>query len=346
MSDNSTGNQVTSAHWRTLLREIENAKLDVTDFLRSEGLKQSDLDQPNEIRSDVFARLYERAIHQLEDESIGLIGSIPVPPGTFRMMCLCVIHLQNLEAVVSRAGEFHDVCMSSQTKPEIQNHEGLSCVAIATTKHEKRKIEQLLMREKPASIRSTLFMWHRLLSWFAGFSLPLQKVVFHFNEPSSGDRWSDLFQCPVQFNGVRTMLCFEADVLKLPNVQSEQSLSVFLQSVPYKLISPSFTDHRLSERVLALFGGNLSRQLPGAEAVGQSLGLSVSTLRRQLKEEGTSFQSLKDEHRREAAVKYLDDRSLSFSDIAERLGFDEPSAFFRAFKRWTGQTPSEYRNNL
>lgn len=337
---------ISSAFARALLRTVAEAGLDVSEFLRPEAISQSELESCDEISAELLARLYERAIVLLKDESVGLVSGGPVPTGTFRMMCLCVIHRPTLKAIVRRAGEFFDICKSVSVKPEILEFRIHESITFATVESETRSVDEILDQEGLFRIRGSLFMWHSLLSWFAGRRLPLQKVVFNFEEPARGSEWSGLFHCPVEFNGSRSMLCFNPGVLDAPNVQTEQTLSVFLKSAPYRLIAPSFNDHKLRERVLALFGDDLTQPLPRADQIGKLLGLSVSTLRRQLREEGTSFQKLKDDYRRAAALRYLATNTLSFSEIAELLGFDEPSAFYRAFKRWTGCTPSEYRVSL
>ena len=82
---------------------------------------------------------------------------------------------------------------------------------------------------------------------------------------------------------------------------------------------------------------------PDLEAVARHLHVSPQTLRRHLREEGTSFQALKDELRRDIAIYHLGRADLSLQAIAEQLGFSEPSAFHRAFKKWTGLTPGAYR---
>lgn len=337
---------ISPAYARVLIRAVSEAGHDVHAFLQSEGIALHELENADKISAALLGRLYERAILLLNDESIGLVSGGPVPVGTFRMMCLCVIHRPTLAAIVRRAGEFFDICNTVAVKPHIDEESENSSVTFATTTNELRPLSKILTDEGPFRIRTSFYMWHSLLSWFAGRRLPLQEVAFGFEEPQNGAGWSALFQCPVKFNAAKSLLCFESGSLEYPNVQTERSLIKFLDSAPQKLIAPSFSDHRLSDRVLALFGDDAAKPLPRADQVGSVLGLSVSTMRRQLREEGTSFQRLKDDCRREAAVKYLNARELSFYEIAERLGFDEPSAFYRAFKRWTGRTPSEFRAGL
>ena len=71
--------------------------------------------------------------------------------------------------------------------------------------------------------------------------------------------------------------------------------------------------------------------------------MSARTLRRRLDKEGTSYQRIKDGARRDAAIAFLNNPALTVSDVAELIGFSDPSAFHRSFKRWTGVSPGEYR---
>jgi AraC-like DNA-binding protein len=89
----------------------------------------------------------------------------------------------------------------------------------------------------------------------------------------------------------------------------------------------------------------LSNADPQLSATAKRLGLTARSLQRRLQDEGTSFQALRDETRRALADRYLTE-GLSLAEISFLLGFSEPSAFFRAFKRWTGRTPIERRAML
>lgn len=97
----------------------------------------------------------------------------------------------------------------------------------------------------------------------------------------------------------------------------------------------------LREVVLAITR-ELDGGTPSIESVASSLGLSPRTLARRLDAQGMSYRELRDEARRRLAVKHLLE-GVSIDEIAIRLGFSEGSSFHRAFKRWTGLTPSEYR---
>lgn len=343
----SVSGLISGSYVRALLRAVADQGHDLQVFTESEEVTLEAMESGNDLSAALFGRLYQRAMVLLHDESLGMVSGGPVATGTFRMMCLCVIHRPTLQGIVTRAGEFMDVCSGVMVKPCIIERRSSAGVGFAAVRDASDcRLRKILDEAGPMRIRTSLYMWHSLLSWFAGRALPLMRVEFDFPMPPNGSQWSRLFRCPVAFDCEQSLIRFEKSVLQLPNVQNEQALSIFLKSAPYRLIVPSYHDQRLSDRVMALFGDDFSQRLPGADQVSGQLNMSVSTLRRQLQEEGTSFQRLKDDCRRAAAVQYLATSDLTYNEIAGLLGFDEVSAFFRAFRRWTGATPSEYRASL
>jgi AraC-like DNA-binding protein len=92
----------------------------------------------------------------------------------------------------------------------------------------------------------------------------------------------------------------------------------------------------------------LRSQLPDAwpdlEQLAQELSVSGTTLQRRLQQEGLSYQRVKDDLRRDIAIDLLSSASLTVAEVAERTGFQETSAFHRAFKKWTGVSPGAYRS--
>jgi AraC-like DNA-binding protein len=92
-----------------------------------------------------------------------------------------------------------------------------------------------------------------------------------------------------------------------------------------------------------MIGHDFREGSPGFETLAQALSMSGPTLRRRLKAEGTTFQELKDSARRDAAILLLDRPELSSNEVALQMGFTDPSAFHRSFKKWSGQTPGQFR---
>ena len=100
---------------------------------------------------------------------------------------------------------------------------------------------------------------------------------------------------------------------------------------------------RVSQRVRAIIIHKLPDGEPGRDEIAEKLCISERTLQRQLLSEGTTFQQLLDQTRRELAGRYLRQPKLSLAEAAYLLGFAEPSAFSRACKRWFQLSPGQYR---
>jgi AraC-like DNA-binding protein len=169
------------------------------------------------------------------------------------------------------------------------------------------------------------------------------EIHFAHAEPAYVAEYSRYFECPVYFGGGTNDLVFHKDTLSSPMARSDQT------------VSEAYEQHarRLLERLPAIEGiaGKVRRivieQLRGGEVTMEFMALrmamSVPTLRRRLDQEGTTFSDIVDEIRKELAERYLREPSMAVSEVAFLLGFSSESAFHRAFRRWTGVAPSEFR---
>ncbi|QYJ20069.1 AraC family transcriptional regulator [Achromobacter sp. ES-001] len=189
--------------------------------------------------------------------------------------------------------------------------------------------------------RTFLFFTLGVANWLAGRRLPILGVDY-----KAGARSADaqkVFHAPVRYGRPDTGLWLDARWLALPVVQDAQALHAFLANAPFDLLVKYQDRATLTDRIRRLLRNDLSGDLPSLAQVSAQLSMTPQTLRRHLRDEGQGFQVLKDDLRRDAAVEYLGRLDLSLVDIAARLGFSEPSTFHRAFKKWTGVSPGEYR---
>lgn len=186
-----------------------------------------------------------------------------------------------------------------------------------------------------------LFAWG-LASWLVARRVPVQAVDYPGGQQRSDS--SRVYQAPIHFGQPHVGLRLETRWLALPVQQTPQSLGELLAGAPANLLVKYRDPSRLSERIRRLLRRHLAAELPSLDAVGQALGIAPQTLRRRLRDEGHGFQALKDDLRRDAAIGYLAQPGLTLVTIADRLGFAEASSFHRAFKKWTGVAPGEYRS--
>ncbi|MDN6855384.1 AraC family transcriptional regulator [Pseudomonas sp. CAN2814] len=198
--------------------------------------------------------------------------------------------------------------------------------------------------ERPATRARALALlgfWARQLKALLS-GLQLAGCRFMHSQPERLADYETAFGCPLQFDAANYALGLPRELIDAPLPQANPPLRDLLRQHAEGLLArlPSAS---ISGRVVALLGEQLSRGEPGRAALASELGLSERTLQRRLAEEGSSYQQLLADTRRQLAERYLGDGNLPATDIAALLGYSEPSVFFRAFRHWTGLTPGEFR---
>jgi AraC-like DNA-binding protein len=153
------------------------------------------------------------------------------------------------------------------------------------------------------------------------------------------------FGATVAFGADSTELVLPKGVLDAPLSAADPNLLSILQATAEEKRARRTADPLHTDLVRRALRTALSSDAAQLEAVARRLGLTARSLQRRLRDEGTSFQALRDDVRRTLADRYLGE-GFSLAEISFLLGFSEPSAFFRAFKRWTGLTPIERRSQV
>jgi AraC-like DNA-binding protein len=129
-------------------------------------------------------------------------------------------------------------------------------------------------------------------------------------------------------------------------MRDEKELDEFIARSPAGLLARVQEGADTSDQVRRLVEQGLrGANHPAGDEVAGRLAISPQTLRRKLAAEGTSLREIREQVLRDAAVTSLVRGEESLAELSERLGFSEPSAFTRAFRRWTGSPPSDYRGN-
>jgi len=144
----------------------------------------------------------------------------------------------------------------------------------------------------------------------------------------------------------RAGLVFERSLLDCPVSSADAELARYFAAILAKAEGFGAEDDDLRRRVRIAIRDSLIHGPPTAAVVAKSLGIGHRTLQRRLHEAGSSYGEVLESTRRTLAESYLRDRKLALAEIAYLLGYDEQTSFFRAFRRWYGQTPSDYRRVL
>jgi AraC-type DNA-binding domain-containing proteins len=189
-----------------------------------------------------------------------------------------------------------------------------------------------------------MLMWHRFPSWLIGRLIPLDKIAFEFSEPAHVAEYKLMYNCPTVFEAASNSLSFPREMLDIDIVQTEKHLIPYLRRIPFDWFNRQIYYPVYSSEVLKLITSGLNMSM---EEVADRLNVTTRTLRRKLTKEGTSFQMLKDNGRRDAAIHLLTQPELTLEAVSDRLGFSDPAAFSRAFKTWDrGATQSLIKINF
>jgi AraC-like DNA-binding protein len=178
----------------------------------------------------------------------------------------------------------------------------------------------------------------------AGEGFHLSRLEVAYPEPAHGERYRQMFQCPVHFDCAANRAEMERRWLSVPITTHSPAMAAQFgtlleqqaqaQSLPLR---PTAT----VEQLLLRSGAKLS-----IDEVANALQVSVRTLRRRLREDGSSFRELCERVRVQTAQQLLQEQGMTVASAAERLGFSDARAFRRAFKRWLGQVPGKVRRTI
>ncbi|MFD9243313.1 AraC family transcriptional regulator [Streptomyces sp. NPDC059556] len=295
------------------------------------------------VPAEQFGRLVRMLWATLDDELIGF-GGAPSKVGTFATMAHVVVHgSRDLREALRRAGTFYSLFPGG---PRFRLVEPVAGLAWTDGVDEARMEFDVSGYDDPLHFgaESTVLVAHRFAGWLVRRRIGLRRVEFVHPEPRHAREYALLFGAPCVFGAARTAAVFDRADLDEPVLRDAAALEVFLRRAPVDVLVAADYGSTATGRVRHLIGRSLpAGTVPTPEELAGRLSVSPQTLRRQLAAEGTTYQRLRDQVRRDHALAELTGGRISIERLSRRLGFSEPSAFHRAFRRWTGETPRAYQ---
>ncbi|MGI6244880.1 MAG: AraC family transcriptional regulator [Pseudochelatococcus sp.] len=314
------------------LEPMRERGLDVLPVLRMAGITPSELARPQGyVTADQYGALWLGIADALRDEYFGF-GARAMRPGSFTMIGRAVRDSPDLERALRRTLRFLTLIID-EPRGVLTVEDGLAIITLHETSPARSAF----------AYRAYWIVLHGLACWLVGRRLPLRRVDFRGPEPQSGSDYRLFFGAPVTFDCARSVLAFDARFLRLPVNRTEAALKEFLRRAPANILIRYRYDSGLNADVRARLNGMPPALWPDFEGMAKILRVPPSTLRRKLRREGEGYAEIKDELRRELAFTALASTDRRIGDIAADLGFAEPSAFHRAFRKWTELTPDAYR---
>ncbi|NML15445.1 AraC family transcriptional regulator [Azohydromonas caseinilytica] len=270
------------------------------------------------------------AMQALDDEALGWF-SRRLPWGSYGMLCRASTGAATLGLALKRWCRHHRLL----TEDVLLRLEVLDDTARLSIT-EQRDFGPL----REFCLVTLLRYVHGYACWAVDSRIPLLEASFPFPAPPHAAAYDHMFPGPVRFGADAAGFSFDARYLALPLRRDEAALNAMLKRALPLTVRQYRRDRLLAQRVRERL-----RQQPGATAdeVAAALFLSTRSLHRQLQEESTTLQALKDAVRRDIAVEQLLRSNRPIKQIAQAAGFDNEKSFTRAFKGWTGESPAALR---
>lgn len=308
--------------------------IEAEPLLAEAGIPPALLSQPRaRVSAAAYGSLLRLVVQVLDDEFFGQ-DSRRMKIGSFAMLCRAVVHCRTLDKALARILRFFGLMLDDLYPTLVRD--GATVRLVLIEPHP----------EAPARIfaHETLLVFiHRLCCWLVNRRLPIQAACFRYPEPAHGAEYRALFSPCLRFGQPQTSLVFDAALMTLAVMRGEPALKEFLRLAPENLLVQYKDSQGVAVRVRSRLRELPPTEWSSLEAMAGAMGVSASTLRRRLEAEGQSYQAIKDRLRRDLAIQLLSGTRRSVMAIAAELGFAEPSAFHRAFRKWTGARPGDYR---
>jgi AraC-like DNA-binding protein len=318
------------------LQSVHGRNVNADELLANVGLSSSLLQMPQaRVSAKHYGALWRAIAGALDDEFFGQ-DSRRMKVGSFAMLCHAVLSCKTLGQALERSLRFYALILDD----------------ISGTIERNAQEARIVLRDRAAGPSSRVFAHELLLMllygvscWLVGRRIPILRTEFSYAEPAHSAEYRLMYCADLRFNRPNTLLAFAAGYLDLPVVQNEGSAKEFLRSAPENILLKYKNGSSLTARVRRRLRQFLPGAVPDFEQLADEMGMTPATMRRRLHDEGESYQSIKDNLRRDLAISYLSHSKRSVMDIALELGFSERSAFHRAFRKWTGASPGEFRRN-
>jgi len=319
------------------LESVRARHMDADRLLTQVGLSPSLLLVPQaRVSAKHYGELWRLVALSLDDEFFGQ-DSRRMKAGSFAMLVHSVVGCRNLGQALDRSLRFY----------------GLILDDIGGTLSRDGKEARIVLRERVPNAAPRIFgqevllmLLHGVACWLVGRRIPILRAEFAYPEPAHSAEYRLMYCTDLSYGKAHTGIVFASEYLNLPIVQNERSVKEFLRTAPESILVKYKNGSSLSARIRRRLRQLLPGEVPDFDQLASELHMTTTTMRRRLHEEGASYQGIKDQLRRDLAISYLSHSDRSVMDIAMELGFSERSAFHRAFRKWTGASPGEFRRGL
>ncbi|UYP28966.1 AraC family transcriptional regulator [Pseudomonas sp. Z8(2022)] len=327
--------RTTSSNWAlAIVQALELGGVDCASLFTELEMDYAALNDPDaRFPQDGMTRLWQRAVELSGNPAIGLNMAQVVRPASFHVVGYALMSSRNLRDGFTRLVRYQRIIGEGADLNFLPQPDGY---ALTLAIHGDR------LPPARQSAEASLAYCLSFCRWMTGKPMRPREIRLQGAAPADLAPYQQVFQAPLRFNAEHYGLIFDRADLEAPLPSANEALAQLHDRFAGEYLA-RFCSSRVTHQARQVLCRLLPQGEPRRELVAQTLHLSQRTLQRRLQEEGTSYQQLLDDTRRELAEQYLGQVDLTLLEVAYLLGFSDPSNFFRAFRRWFDETPGEYR---
>lgn len=327
--------RTSSSAWVCGVADMFSAEgLDIESLFRDAGLDPAALHDPDHrFTIDDVSVLWEMAVARSGKPTLGLSRALALAHGNLGIVRYAMMSCPTLLVALERLVRYMNLVSNAATFGLSEAPEG-HWIELG-----HRGGERPVPRQR---VEFGMLTMLSSCSWFTGRELTALVVEFVYPPPADAWPHEAAFGCPVRFAQPANRAMLRRADLALPLSARDAAMARLHERLVDEELA-RLEGARLSHQVRRLVSDRMSGEEPRREQIAAALHVSDRTLQRRLHAEGTSFQHLLDDTRRELAQQYLRKPRSSVKQVAQLLGFEDQSNFFRACKRWFGESPARYR---
>jgi len=319
-----------------ILRYAQEIGLERKRILAMAGLEKEDLANPDgRIPLSKLVATWQAIVSLADDESLGLHMGASTAVRQLGLMGYAMAHGNTLREACQRGARYSRILQE----------------AVEVIFEEDGDVGWLRVNPAPVldamrhSIDARLAIIVSVSREMTGTEIKPVEVCFPYPQPADIAAHQEFFRAPLAFGRPHSQVTFRQRDLQRPLLSADPDLAGYMDGLAEEVLASLAREGSLLEQIRRTIWMDLSGGRVSLKAVARRLGMGARSLQRRLKNEGTSFMGVLDDLRHEMAVQLLHDDRVAVYEIAFLLGYSDPSTFFRAFRRWEGKSPHEYRRS-